>query len=82
MLNSPGYLMQKCIQKANYNLGRIYKEAGLGKWDHWSLTVFKLQVSTDLAVNSAEMLHICKILHDTGNKCPSTTQFQRSKMLG
>ena len=31
MLSSPGYVIQKAVQKVNYNMGRVYKEAGLGK---------------------------------------------------
>jgi len=28
-MNSPAYFMQKAIQRAQYNLGRVQKEAGL-----------------------------------------------------
>lgn len=38
MLNSPGFLMQKAVQRLNYNMGRLYKEAGLGKSLSYLLT--------------------------------------------
>ena len=28
-MNSPAFLVQKCIQRVSYNIGRVQKEAGL-----------------------------------------------------
>jgi len=30
-MNSPVYLLGKVTQRINYNFGRVFKEAGLGK---------------------------------------------------
>ena len=30
-MNSPAYLLGKIAQRVNYNFGRVFKEAGLGK---------------------------------------------------
>lgn len=30
-MNSPAYLLGKITQRVNYNIGRVFKEAGLGK---------------------------------------------------
>ena len=31
-MNSPAYLVGKLTQRVNYNIGRVLKEAGLGKF--------------------------------------------------
>lgn len=30
-MNSPAYLVGKITQRVNYNFGKVFKEAGLGK---------------------------------------------------
>lgn len=31
-MNSPAYLVKGIAQRVNYNFGRVFKEAGLGKF--------------------------------------------------
>jgi hypothetical protein len=30
-MNSPAYLVSKITQRVNYNIGKVFKEAGLGR---------------------------------------------------
>lgn len=40
-MNSPAYLVSKITQRVNYNIGKVLKEAGLGKQpSHLTLPIF------------------------------------------
>ena len=38
-MNSPAYVLSKVVQRAQYNIGRVQKEAGLGKFTPLHLSI-------------------------------------------
>ena len=76
-MNSPAFLIQKCLQRVNYNTGRVLKEAGL------SLDRFGSGLTNDVAYMAETSRHRQKMpLYDAVPKVENAWVAPNASLIG